>query len=351
MRLAIRVDASTEMGTGHFMRCMTLAAEFRSRGAKICFISWDLPEHLANFLMAEGYEFAALDGNRTTRESHTNQEVDAKSTIQALLGCEWDWLVVDHYSLDIEWEILIRPYVQKLMVIDDLANRLHDCDLLLDQNYYANSESRYRELISDNCVCLLGPQFALLRSEFSDALGKFKIRSLGVRRLLIFFGGTDPTNETRKALDALKLLACPEMLADVIVGTGNPHKNQIREMCEQISNVKYHCQVSNMAELIGAADLAIGAGGAVTWERCLLGLPSLTLVLAENQFQTTLDLERFGATILLGWAHEITSCDLANSIEALIQNEKLLHHLSERAVSLMKDWAGASAVVDAMECC
>lgn len=359
MRLAIRVDASAQMGTGHFMRCLTLAAELRFRGAHICFISRYLPEHLVNLLKTEEYEFVALRNNQneiadsaslSEKKLEINQEIDAEETIEILSNRQWDWLIVDHYSLDVGWESLIRPHVQKLMVIDDLANRAHDCDLLLDQNYYENLNSRYQGLISGQCIFLLGPEYALLRPEFSSAQRKFKkIRNAGVNRLLIFFGGTDPDNETRKALEALKLLICPQIAVDVVVGSANPHHDQIKKMCDEIPNVKYHCQISNMAELIGAADLAIGAGGAATWERCVLGLPTLTVVLAENQLQTTLDLEKFGATLFLGWGDQLTASDLAKSVETLVHNEQLLCSLSERAALLMEKWIGVRAVADAME--
>jgi len=142
----------------------------------------------------------------------------------------------------------------------------------------------------------------------------------------------------------LKLLSKPEIAVDVVVGAANPYRDEIRSLCKEMLNVQYHYQVPNMAELIAAADIAIGAGGATTWERCSLGLPTLTVVFADNQLQTTLDLESLGAILFLGWANKITAAQLARSIESLIGNPVLLAKLSERAHFLMKEWLGTGAI-------
>jgi len=234
-------------------------------------------------------------------------------------------------------------------VIDDLANRPHDCDLLLDQNYYRDQDYRYQSLVSDDCVTLVGPTYALLREEFVVARQRLRTRNGTVKRILVCFGGGDSTNQTRKALDALSLLSDSGIAVDIVVGDTNPHQDEIQSLCKQMKDVHYHCQATNMAELIAAADIAIGAGGATTWERCSLGLPTLTVVFADNQLQTTQDLEEYGAIQFLGWADEITVAQLANSIKDLIANPDLLENLSARASFLMREWVGVAAATTAMK--
>ncbi len=349
MRMLIRTDASVEIGSGHLMRCLTLADQLRSEGAEVAFICRDLPGGMFDLLHTRGYRFAKLPLDEAGKAS---QQFDAEETIKAagqLFPSDVDWLVVDHYQLDAAWERLLRPHAGKLMVIDDLANRPHDCDLLLDQNYYRDMERRYQGLVSDECVTLLGPEFVLLRPEFAVARQKLRARDGSVRRILIFFGGSDATNQTRKALDAIKLISRPEISVDVVVGSGNPFQNEIQSICNEMPRMQYHCQVSNMAELIEAADIAVGAGGATTWERCSLGLPTLTVVFANNQLQTTLDLEQIGATKFLGWADEITATNLARDIERLIENPVQLKSLSERASIVMREWQGTGAITAVMK--
>lgn len=348
MRVLVRADASVNIGSGHLMRCLTLADQLRAEGAEVAFVCRDLPGAMFDVLQDRGYRSAKLS---LAEEDNGSQLFDAQETIRAagrLFPEGVEWLVVDHYQLDAVWERMLRPHVCKLMVIDDLANRSHDCDLLLDQNYYRDSDQRYQGLVPEQCITLLGPAYVLLRPEFADARQRLRVRNGTVRRMLIFFGGSDSTNQTRKALDAINIISRPEIIVDVVVGVSNPNRDEIQSLAHEMQNVQYHCQVSNMAELIEAADIAIGAGGATTWERCSLGLPALTVVFADNQLQTTLDLEQVGATIFLGWANKITASDLAGAIENLIGNPILLSNLSERACFVLREWQGTGAITAAM---
>ena len=348
MRVLVRTDASVEIGSGHLMRCMTLADHLRNDGSEVAFVCRDLPGGMFDLLHARGYQSAKLP---LAKAGEGAQQFDAKETIKAagqLFPDGVDWLVVDHYQLDAVWERMLRPHARRLMVIDDLANRNHDCDLLLDQNYYQNQDRRYQGLLPEQCVTLLGPAYVLLRPEFAEARKRLRTRDGTVRRILIFFGGSDSTNQTRKALDAIKLISNPEIAVDVVVGASNPYRDEIRALSQEMPKVQYHCQVSNMAELIGAADIAIGAGGATTWERCSLGLPTLTVVFADNQLQTTLDLEQLGAIEFLGWADNITATDLACAIKRLIDNPALSRNLSERACFVLREWLGTGTITAAM---
>lgn len=349
MNILIRTDASIEIGSGHLMRCLTLADQLRSEGAAVAFICRDLPGGMFDLLCTRDYQFAKLP---MAKAGKVQQQFDAEETIKAvaqLFPEGVDWLVVDHYEFDATWEYMLRPYVRRLMVIDDLANRPHDCDLLLDQNYYRNQDRRYQKLVPEQCVTLLGPAYVLLRPEFSEVRQKLRKRDGSVKRILIFFGGSDSTNQTRKALEAIKLVSRPKINVDVVVGASNTHRDEISALSQEMQNVQYHCQVSNMAELIATADIAVGAGGATTWERCSLGLPTLTVVFAENQLQTTLDLEELGAIEFLGWANQLTASDLASAIERLIQQPDQLENLSERSRFIMKNWQGVGTITAAMK--
>ena len=349
MRVLIRTDASVEIGSGHLMRCLTLADQLRSEGSAVAFGCRDLPGGLFDLLQARGYRCARL---LSAVPGSNAQQDDADATIEAaekLFPDGLDWLVVDHYELDATWEHLLRPHVRKLMVIDDLANRPHDCDLLLDQNYYRDLDRRYHGLVPEQCITLLGPAYVLLRPEFAAARKRLRLRDGSVKRILVFFGGSDPANQTQKAVEALQLLGRPDIGVDVVVGAANPNRNVIQALCDQLPNVVFHCQVSNMAELMLNVDLGIGAGGATTWERCCLGLPTITMVFADNQLQTTLDLANFGAVLFLDWANKVSAAQLALSIESLMTNVMLLDNLSRKSSLLMKDWVGTEAITAAMD--
>jgi UDP-2,4-diacetamido-2,4,6-trideoxy-beta-L-altropyranose hydrolase len=338
-RIAFRTDASKLIGTGHFMRCITLADALKKSGAQIRFISRNLPVHLRDVLAAKDMELASLPSDETLSFPgdlahaswlRTSQAEDAQATVQALSGQSWDWLVVDHYALDARWESALRGTAKKIMVIDDIADRQHDCDVLLDQNYYAEMQTRYSGKVPSHCELLLGPRYALLRDEFRKFREQIMPRTGVVNRILVFFGGVDADNYTGQAIEALSVIDIRGIHVDVVVGAQHPCCEQIKTACVQHGFV-CHVQTNKMAELMAAADLAIGAGGSATWERCCLGLPSLVFCTADNQQKQLADAAREG----LLYAPEV-SADLSRTIQrhvcALIENANLREFISRNCM-------------------
>jgi len=288
-RVAIRVDASADMGSGHFMRCLALADGLQRRGARVRFISRGLPAHLQGSVRAHGHEFVSIDGVAQPPDdlAHsawlgTSQAADAAQTAAAMRDQRWSWLVVDHYALDARWESALRGAAARIFAIDDLADRSHDCDLLLDQNLYADMQTRYAGKVPAAAQLLLGPRHALLRAEFGSLRERAAPRSGPVRRVLIAFGGMDSRNFTACAVAAMSRLAAPHLQVDVVIGASHPRRAEIEATCAA-QGYTCHVQTGQMAELMLAADLAIGAGGGLSWERCCLGLPALAICAAQNQ--------------------------------------------------------------------
>ncbi|MED4877004.1 UDP-2,4-diacetamido-2,4,6-trideoxy-beta-L-altropyranose hydrolase [Anoxybacillus geothermalis] len=344
MNVVFRVDSSVTIGTGHVMRCLTLAKQLKQKNVNISFICRDLEGNLINFIKDHGFAVYVLpkirinetDNNDTFKWYKENWKQDVRETLNIIKAQirSIDFFIIDHYGIDEKWESKLKPFTKKLMVIDDLANRKHVCDFLLDQNLYLNYQERYKNLVPPECKQLLGPNYVLLREEFIEASHQSRIRNGEIHNILVFFGGTDPTNETVKALDALALLD-NNIKVNVVVGSSNKRKDEIQEYCDRYSNFFFHCQVSNMAELMNEADLAIGAGGTTTWERCYLGLPSITIIVADNQIELTDAVSQFGATINLGFSHEVTSEQIFEAVKDLIVHPKKVQLLSERASKLV----------------
>lgn len=346
MNVFFRVDASFQIGSGHVMRCLTLADELRQHGAEITFVCREHPGNMNVFIKDKGYSVVCLQSSgaeyaKTAKDvAHAawlgvSWQQDAAETIAALENHHCNWLIIDHYAIDRRWEHALRPCVVKIMVIDDLADRPHDCDLLLDQNYYCDLEHRYKNLVTEQCVTLLGPAHLLLRTEFIEAKKQLRVRSGNVKRILVFFGGSDPTNQTQKAVEALNLLNRPDIMVDVVVGAANPNRKTIQRLCDRLPNVTLLCQVSNMAELVLNSDLGVGAGGAAMWERCCLGLPTVTVVFAANQERTTEDVATTGAINYLGWSDQLTPADYAHSIVSMIDNPHMLRQISSAALNVI----------------
>ena len=321
--VAIRVDSSEQIGSGHLMRCLTLAERLRKDGAEVHFISRDLAGSLYRLVAEHGFTLHLLpqyetDENLTGYAAWltVSQVVDAEETTAILRQLfPVGQLVVDSYALDFTWEQRIRPLVQEILVIDDLANRRHDCDTLLDQNFYRSMEKRYDKLVPEKCKLLLGPRHALLREEFYEARKKLRPRDGRLRRILVFYGGSDPTYETEKAIHALLQMRLTSVDVDVVVGGSNARHVQIEELCAEHGFLHYHCQVPNMAELMACADLALGAGGTTTWERCFLELPAIVTAIAENQFEICCDCAEAGLIYYLGRWSEVTKADIIRSVQ------------------------------------
>ncbi|MHB8073703.1 UDP-2,4-diacetamido-2,4,6-trideoxy-beta-L-altropyranose hydrolase [Desulfosporosinus fructosivorans] len=352
MKVVFRVDASVPLGSGHIMRCITLAKSMDRRGAEICFICREVSGHLCGILEQASFRVIKIK-NTSVVEEEFDWEVDAQFVQKFLAqgNQRVDWLVIDHYQLDARWEKLMRPYTRKIMVIDDLADRTHDCDLLLDQNYYGGLCTRYEGLVSRECLLLLGPKYVLLRPEFYEARRNLRPRDGALRRILVFFGGSDPTNETAKALKAIRLLQNSDIYVDVIVGSANPFKEMIGLMCKSMANTSFYCQVENMAEIMVGSDIAIGAGGTATWERCFLGLPALVIIIADNQKVVTEAVATTGSTLNLGTSEEVDADKIVDALLRLSTNPKLLQSMSDEGIRLMGalEHQGVELILQAME--
>lgn len=321
------------------MRCLALADELKSSGSTVEFISAKLPGDLIEFTGSKGYKVHTID-----------EQLDSDLQIEKILSGKKgyiDWIVFDHYGYDIKNEAAFRKFTKKILVIDDLANRKHDCDLLLDQNYVKDI-NRYNPLVPENCDKLLGPQYALLRPEFREKRKDRTTRSGEVRRILVMLGGSDPDNLTGVVLDGLRLLNRTDIFLDVVIGASNPHREVIEQKINQMENASLTVQASNMAERMIAADLCIGAGGSTSWERMCLGLPAMVIVIAENQKKITEELAEDGLAINLGWHRDITPESIKDNLEMWLKRPEKLFEISSR-ISDVVDGLGAARVAGRMK--
>lgn len=356
MNILFRVDASIAIGTGHVMRCLTLARALRERGHRSLFVG---REHLGNlnaFVLSQGFEVFRLPlGQSQDSELYhahwlgASQQEDAQACRSTIENFRPDWLVVDHYALDKRWEEAVRPPHCRFLVIDDLADRVHQCDLLLDQNLGRQAD-HYRPWVPEGCAVLAGPHNALLRPEFS----KLRDESLSCRaarplhQVLIALGGVDQHNQTGAILEALKCCDLPEGIRfTVVLGATAPHLQAVRDMAITCPwPVEVLCDISDMAERMAVADLAIGAGGGTSWERCCLGLPTLLVVLAENQKAAALALEATGGVQMIDLTIPLTK-QLQSAFTRLSKSGVL--HSMAIAASQITDGRGVERLLAAME--
>ena len=297
MRVVFRVDASVEVGFGHLSRCINLAEVLRSRGIEVLFICRN--DEAKSFRALEDRLFATVLLPILTVGEPVNQQEDAQQTIQALQGERPEWLIVDSYTLDKDWEQLMRPHASKIAVIEDLSGREHDCDLLIDQNYSERSAASFEKFVPKTCEFLLGPRFALIGEQFRRLRVLKSKPAPKLTRIFVFCGGSDPQNLTQQVINEISHSELSDVAVDVVAGAQNTSFD--RETALKLnSNIEIHDAGGEFARIMSIADLAIGAGGTTSWERMCLGVLSIVVSIAENQISACEKLGRDGLVTYLG---------------------------------------------------
>lgn len=367
MHIAFRADASLQIGTGHVMRCLTLADAARERGARCTFLCRPLAGNLLNLVTERGHQALSLSpraGNACPKHEDpahaawlgTDWTTDAEDTGRALEAVldrhQLDWLIVDHYALDWRWETALRSYCERLMVIDDLADRPHQADLLLDQNLGRESQD-YAGLVPAHCELLIGPQYALLRPEFAALRGYSlqRRKQSALKQILISMGGVDQTNATGHVLSALSCCALPkDCRISVVMGLAAPWLKQVRDQAHNMPwPTDVRVNIGDMAARMANSDLAFGAAGSTSWERCCLGLPTLMVVLADNQKYAAAHLKHAGAADCMQLDAEL-EMRLVERTRQLLNNFAELNEMACSA-SRITDGEGVARVNSAMQLC
>jgi len=357
MLVGFRVDASHIIGTGHVMRCLTLAKELQENGATCIFISRRSQSNLIYLIKKNGFdvqELERLDNDEliTTNTQEqlfhadwlgVNWESDASETIESLAGIQLDWLIIDHYGIDYLWEEKLRSHANKIMVIDDLADRKHECDLLLDQNFRTSADNPYADLVPSSCTVLNGTKYSLLQKDFKSLHKVAPPRLNKTENILIYYGGTDFHNLTLLTLLALIDLELENIEINIVLGAAYPFFNDLNKVVKNKTNICIHKDLDTLAPLILKSDLAIGAAGATTWERCCLGLPTLVITVAKNQELIAYNLNKLGYIKLIGNHSEITSQKILTQALSNALSNTNLKEMSSKCLELV-DGLGAERV-------
>lgn len=331
-QIGFRVDAGASLGGGHVMRCLTLARGFRTLGHRCCFLVSPETLEVIPTDMWEGFETTTVEG------------LEAPDGI-----APFDLLVIDHYRIRDTQERGWRAVAGRLLVIDDLADRPHDCDLLLDQTYGVWAED-YARLVPDGCRLLLGTDYALLRDEFPALRDEALARRAGmdrVRRLVISLGMTDVGGIAGRVCAAIAGLDSFEA-ADVVIGGRAASHVKVLELSRRDPRFRVLGDVRNMAELLTHADAAIGAGGTTSWERCALGLPTALVVLADNQKKIAAELASAGAIALVGDVRGMSDADLRSRLRVVLTDTQNLRSAGRVSAALC-DGGGMRRVMEELE--
>lgn len=336
--ILFRADGGAAIGSGHLRRCLSLAERLRDWGNDCLFVCRATDRSFNARVSDAGFSLVELPAGTVP------QLGDAEQTLaMSDASAPFDAVVVDHYGLDHVWEQAVRGAARRIVAIDDLADRRHDCDILLD--VAPGDPARYDHLVPAGCTKLLGPAYALLRPEFGKLRRSRDEGGKAVRRILISFGGVDPDDLTGTAIAAIRGVL-PHVAIDAVVTGLSPHREQLERRAAQDRDLFVHVDAAHMAELMRAADLAIGAGGSTSWERACMGLPSIVAVIAENQRITADALERLGCAVAVATGPGFDA-ELARLVQLFSASPALLRLMSAAAFATV-DGRGVERVAGAI---
>ena len=346
MNIAIRVDASKRIGVGHLARCQNLAERLAEKGCKVVFVSRDFGGEFLKQIKSPPFELITLptpakaeqdqaDANPGSHGSWLSVawQTDMQQTIDALSASRsWDWLVVDHYGIDCQWHMKLRSVVDRILVIDDLCDRRFDCDMFLNQSYLGDDTARYSPLLPDGSIQFLGPQFMLFGRGFHRPA---KRKSKPIERVMVSFGGTDSSDMSSQVMDVLGKVLSDDIKVDLVIGKTYANAAELMTYGNR-SNTTLHTSLSCLAPLMRRADIGIGSGGLTALERVAMGLPSVAIILSENQREPLLHLEQMGCVQLFNDQDELAT---------------LLTHLLERGTFTVPNVVtdGTEKVIAAMQ--
>jgi len=327
--VVFRADGGPAIGAGHVMRMLSLEHAFRAGGWRIGFAATE-----------ETFQSVTALAESEVEKLIVRDKDDAGS-----LAAKWpegaDLLVADHYGLDAAFERKCRPWAKRIVAIDDLANRTHDAEALFDP--VCASPTAYEKLVPPHCAVHCGPDFSSLHPAFREARAAALARRGGieVNRILVSFGQIDAGNATAEALDAIEAAGFRGGI-DVVLSSRAPHLHTIQARIKD--RAALHIDTKVMAALMSAADLAIGAGGTTTWERCCLGLPALAVEIADNQHDLLSRAAASGVLLNLGLAKPGIASEMARALRGLLDNPTKLSQMSIAAAALV-DGRGSERIL------
>ncbi len=324
MKIIVRCDSSLQIGTGHVMRCLSLANLLRKKGLNITFLCRELDGNHISSILEKQFKVISLPKG----EGHIDLETDELAVIEHEKP---DWVILDHYFLSETWEEHAIKIGIKLFIIDDLL-RKHHCHAILDQNFHSDSTPVNYISSCPKENLLLGPQYALLSQEYFDM--KIPRRQFAhLSKGLVFFGGTDPKGASLNFLNIIPS-NFKSITWQLVIGRSNPHLNQIQNLSKSLPNVELIIQTARMNHLLSEADFFLGSGGTVTWERCYLGLPAICISVASNQTKIAQDLANSNIHKYLGESHILKDETYVNEVRLFLENKPILEQFSKNSLNL-----------------
>jgi UDP-2,4-diacetamido-2,4,6-trideoxy-beta-L-altropyranose hydrolase len=347
--VAIRVDANSDIGMGHLRRCLTLAKQLHSDGFVVQLICRSFCDKNVEKLVKD-FNVAFLNQPEIIynySDSQSQELWDAETTL-SIIGhypSYISWVIVDSYQLSELWEKTISQAGHKILAIDDFRNRRHHADLLLSDTSISFSKEMNGN--KNDFYELVGSKYTLVDSEYAF-IQEPSISLVKPKRILISYGGSDPTDETTKALEAIYFLRNHKRyqecfgIVDVVIGQVNPKADMVIHAARELDNVKVHLAPSSLAYFLRRTDIFLTAGGNSMVEALTMRKPCVVTVTSENQSLMVNQLVEKSEIIALGHHVQVSSELIANAlIDICTKYEQIANRFISQSIF---DHLGASRV-------
>jgi UDP-2,4-diacetamido-2,4,6-trideoxy-beta-L-altropyranose hydrolase len=319
VNFVFKANSSSAIGSGHFIRSLNLGLALQERNHEIFFAYNDLLAAHQNILFSKGISSLKMDLALMKNSGNTEaDEIESFINNQGLLNV--DWIIVDDYGTDGNWDLQMRRISNKLMVIEDLHFSQRNCDILLDMNYRSNDFMKSVNAIYPKSMTLVGPEYALLDSFYAKSRSNFQFMDIDLPIIMLYFGSNDEFSLTLRSLKIL-LQAFPKLHIRVIILDNNVDKREISTLANAHKNtVKLFIDPPSLGEIADGCEISIGAGGISLWERFSLGIFCLCFATADNQCIPLEELAQAGSIDYLGYAEFYTETKIKESLDFYLAN-------------------------------
>lgn len=355
MSIVFRVDSTKEIGSGHLYRCLILANSLTESGFNCIFIINKRNDKISELIKFNRHQLKYLSikdklpisekiNSHKQWLKHSWKE-DAEATINILEKNFVSLVVVDHYSLDYRWERKIKKHTRKIMVIDDLDNRKHECDILLDHNYRSENNAYKKNIINNLCLKLLGLKYLIINKEYVNY--KKKVTRENIKKILIFFGGSDSEKLTELIVGKLIKLDKNKYNVSIVIGINNDRKKSIEKLIKNLNNFKCYESQMNLASMLEKNDLVIGALGMNLWERLCIGTPSVVISKGIDQKIFGKKLASKKCIHLIGHYNEVSEKKIELRLKKFLQM-KITQSMTSRLQNMV-DGCGTERVANELK--
>ena len=335
----IRVDAHNAIGSGHFFRCLALSNRIaRQSHELITFMGHIVAEDLRDRVIEAGFNFQEIPLG-------TSQEIELEFVMKSLNNEKSKVIIIDSSEVDVNYQQKLRKKGFKIIVIDDRPLKRHVADILISPNLYLNNSHPFANLTPETTRIFIGPSYFPLRQEFLGEKNWIPPKLEDQIVITSFFGSADPGGQSLIVAEAAREMRSLPIKFRVLAGAMNSSLSLLQKKYSSLQTLQIFSSQRKMSDFFLSSTLSIGSMGISAWERCILGIPTISTTQNAGQIEDALELEKLGGTIYLGKSDSLRVNKLLTAIDSLMKNTNRLELLSKNSLRVMANYESDTRVL------